>query len=217
MARQQEQSFSGQVTQNVALNFLLYLPPDYESRPSWPLILFLHDYAERGSDLELLKRHGLPKRIARGDDFPAIIASPQCPTACFWPEQTLELNALVDHLIASSRVDTQRIYLTGLNMGGYGVWSLASRYPQRFAAMVPVGGGGEWWMMDKLVSVPTWVFHRDMDDVVPLIELKVLVKRIRAAGGQAKITVYAEFQREIWAQTYDNPELYQWMLEQRRS
>ncbi|HLV36413.1 MAG TPA: hypothetical protein VKY59_14905, partial [Spirillospora sp.] len=74
---QTEQTFSTQIMKTASLNYLLYLPPDYEAQDKWPLIIFLHGYGERGSDLELVKKHGLPKRIAAGDDFPFIIASPQ--------------------------------------------------------------------------------------------------------------------------------------------
>jgi predicted peptidase len=216
MTGQQEKSFSGEVTQRVALNYLLHLPPEYETNEHWPLIIYLHDYDARGSDLSLLLHNGLSGRIATGADYPAIVVSPQCPDDCFWPEQTTELKALLDHLLLHYKVNARRVYLTGLNLGGFGVWALAARFPQCFAAIAPVGGGGEWWMLERLKTVPTWAFHLDGDDVVPLIETKVLVRRIRTAGGNARMTVYADFQHELWNKVYDNPELFSWLLEQQR-
>ncbi|MBZ0300433.1 MAG: prolyl oligopeptidase family serine peptidase [Anaerolineae bacterium] len=214
---QTPESFTAQVTQTVGLDFLLYLPPDYESQAAWPLILFLHGYGERGSDLDLVAIHGLPKRIAAGDDFPFIIASPQCPDTTVWPEQVEALNALLDHLLDHYKVDPARVYLTGLSMGGYGTWFLASRYPERFAAIAPICGGGGWWMTQALATLPTWVFHGDADETVPLIESEVMVERIEEAGGDIRLTVYPDVGHNSWTATYDNPELYTWFLSHTRA
>jgi len=213
---QTEQTFSTQIMKTASLNYLLYLPPDYEAQDKWPLIIFLHGYGERGSDLELVKKHGLPKRIAAGDDFPFIIASPQCPDTAVWPEQVTELNALLDHLIASYKVDTTRVYLTGLSMGGYGTWYFASEYPERFAAIAPICGGGGWWMPRRLTSLPIWVFHGDADTTVPLRASEEMVKAIREAGGKVKFTVYPGVGHDSWTETYNNPELYNWFLSHSR-
>jgi predicted peptidase len=209
---QTEQSFTANVTQTVGLNHWLYLPPDYETQNVWPLIIFLHGYGERGSDLELVNKHGLPKRIAARDEFPFIIASPQCPITSHWPEQVTELNALLDHLIASYNVDTTRVYLTGLSMGGYGTWFFASRYPERFAAIAPICGGGGWWMTNALKTIPAWVFHGDADPTVPLHESEIMVERIRNAGGDVMFTVYPGVAHDSWTETYNNPKLYEWFL-----
>jgi predicted peptidase len=209
---QNHQTFTAQVSTTASLNYLLYLPPDYTAQTEWPLIIFLHGYGERGSDLNAVEKHGLPKRIAAGDDFPFIIASPQCPDTTFWPEQTLELNALLDHLIATYPVDTRRVYLTGLSMGGYGTWYFASRYPERFAAIAPICGGGGWWMPQRLKQIPIWVFHGDADDIVPLSASGDMVEAIRELGGDVRYTVYPGAGHDSWTETYDNPELYTWFL-----
>jgi predicted peptidase len=213
---QQKKSFTSTVTQTAALQYLLYLPPDYESQTEWPLVIFLHGYGERGDDLDLVKVNGLPKRIAAGDDFPFVVVSPQCPDTTVWPEQVVELNALLDHLIAEYNVDTHRVYLTGLSMGGYGTWYLAARYPERFAAIAPICGGGGWWMHNQLKSVPAWVFHGDADEIVSLIESERMVKRLQEAGGDVQFTVYPGVGHDSWTATYNNPELYTWFLSHSR-
>lgn len=209
---QQEKSFTTQITQTVALNYLLYLPPEYDTQESWPLILFLHGYGERGDDLELLKKHGLPENIAAGEDFPFIIASPQCPDTTAWPEQVTALNALLDHLIDSYNVDTDRVYLTGLSMGGYGTFYVASRYPGRFAAIAPICGGAGWWMWGALSKLPVWIFHGDADEAVSVTESERAYEKIKAHGGDVKLTIYPGVDHNSWAQTYANPALYDWFL-----
>lgn len=209
---QQNRTFEAPVTKTASLKYLLYLPPDYEKQDKWPLMIFLHGYGERGDDLELVKKHGPPKLIDAGQDFPFIIVSPQCPDTTVWPEQADELKGLIDSLIAEHKVDTSRVYLTGLSMGGYGTWYLASRYPEKFAAIAPICGGGGWWMAGALKNIPAWVFHGDADPVVPLIESEVMVSRIKQAGGEVNFTVYPGVDHDSWTETYNNPELYEWFL-----
>ncbi len=209
---QQPQTFEKVISQTVALNYLLYLPPDYDAQEKWPLILFLHGYGERGDDLDKVKANGLTKNIEQGQDYPFIIVSPQCPDTTVWPEQVSALDALLDEVIARHNVDTRRIYLTGLSMGGYGTWYLASRYPERFAAIAPICGGGSWWMPERLKNTPTWVFHGDADDVVPLIESELMVQWLREAGNEVTFTVYPDVDHDSWTATYNNPKLYEWFM-----
>ena len=110
-------------------------------KDSWPLMLFLHGAGERGDDLELVKKHGPPKLIEAGKDFPFIVVSPQCPQGRWW--EPVELATLLDEIVEKQKVDKDRIYVTGLSMGGFGTWSLAAFQPGRFAAIVPICGGGE--------------------------------------------------------------------------
>jgi len=203
------ESFKKQVTRTVQLDYLLYNP---EQATPLPLVLFLHGYGERGSDPNILKIYGPPLHIEQGEQFPFILAAPQCPMNAVWPEQTEELNALVDHLIATNKVDEKRIYVTGLSMGGYGTWYLASRCPERFAAIAPVCGGGGWWMIDRLKHLPAWVFHGDADTVVPISESQFMVNRLREEGGDVRFTVYPGVGHDSWTATYSNPELYEWLL-----
>lgn len=216
---QSSQVFSKKIKKKVECQYLLYLPADYEkdAKKEWPLMMFLHGAGERGDDLELVKKHGPPKLITQGKSFDFIIVSPQCPKDLWWPEQTDILINLLDEIEKRYRVDTDRVYLTGLSMGGFGTWSLACRYPQRFAAIAPICGGGEWYAADRLKHIPVWVFHGAKDDIVSLEESKKMVAAVRKAGGEAKLTVYPDADHDSWTQTYDNPELYEWFLSHRKS
>ena len=198
----------------VYLNYLLYLPQDYEQQDSWPLMLFLHGSGERGTDLELVKKHGPPKLIAAGKDFPFIVVSPQCPKSRWW--EPLELVALLDEISSKYKVDTDRIYLTGLSMGGFGTWQLAFYAPNKFAAIAPVCGGGEYYWAKQIAHLPIWAFHGGKDAAVPPARSQLMVDVINKLGGTAKLTIYPEAGHDAWTEAYNDPELYEWLLEQRR-
>ena len=167
---------------------------------------------ERGNNIEVVKKHGPPKMIAQGKSFDFIVVSPQCPNDLWWPEQTDVLITLLDEIEAKYRVDTDRVYLTGLSMGGFGTWTLAIKYPNRFAAIAPICGGSEQYRRTRLKKVPVWAFHGAKDNIVPLIRSQEMVDAVKKAGGDAKLTVYPEAEHDSWTETYNNPELYQWFL-----
>lgn len=209
-----------QAVKELSLQYLIQLPEGYgesgNASDSWPLIVFLHGAGERGSNLEQLKKHGPPKLIEAGRRFPAIVVSPQCPADSWWPaEPVLEL---IDHLENTHRVDEERIYLTGLSMGGYGTWAFASRNPDRFAAIIPICGGGVPYQMRKLTSLPIWVFHGKKDTAVPFDESDRLVTALKQHGNQqVKFTVYPEAGHDSWTAAYETPELWDWLFAQKRS
>ncbi len=125
------------------VEYLLYLPKNYQEQDKLPLMLFLHGRGESNGPLSLVAKWGPPRLVARGDELPYIIVSPQCPRADSWKSETQQkrLLELLDSVVESLKVDQQRIYLTGLSMGGYGSWRLAADHPDRFAAVVPICGG----------------------------------------------------------------------------
>lgn len=215
---QSEEMFQKEITRTVGLRYLLYLPKGYggSAEQKWPLMLFLHGAGERGSDIELVKKHGPPKLAEQGKDFPFIVVSPQCPSGTWWTEELDALMALLDEVESRHRVDPNRVYLTGLSMGGFGSWALGCRHPERFAAIAPICGGGEWFLADRLKNVPVWVFHGAKDPVVPLRESTEMVEALKRAGGNVQLTVYPEAQHDSWTETYDNPKLYEWFLSHRR-
>ncbi|MFV1967422.1 MAG: prolyl oligopeptidase family serine peptidase [Pirellulaceae bacterium] len=198
----------------VQMGYLLYLPKDYDKQESWPLVLFLHGAGERGDDLELVTVHGPPKLIAEGKDFPFIVVSPQCPKDRWW--QHTELTALLDHIVKTHKVDEDRIYVTGLSMGGFGSWRLAAYTPNRFAAIAPICGGGETYWTRRFPHLPVWVFHGAKDTGVPLERSQQMVDALKNAGGKPKLTVYPEAGHNAWTETYNNPKFYEWLLEQER-
>lgn len=205
-------------TQSLRLGFLLFLPRSYGSDAGhkWPLILYLHGIGERGTDLGLVKMHGIAKIVEQEPDFPFVAISPQCPDETVWPDHHDALNALIEEIVAAYAVDADRIYLTGNSMGGYGTWSLAASYPQRFAALAPICGGGEPEGVCALKEVPVWAFHGAEDPAVELQNGQEMVDALRACGGNVRFTVYPGVGHDSWTQTYDSPELYQWFLQHSR-
>jgi predicted peptidase len=199
----------------VTMKYLLYLPAKYDQQESWPLMLFLHGAGERGDDLELVKKHGPPKLIEAGQQLPFIVVSPQCPRNRRW--EPFELAALLDEVVEQCKVDEDRIYVTGLSMGGFGTWSLAGYQPDRFAALVPICGGGQPIVARLIKPVPTWVFHGAKDPVVPVEQSEEMVEALKKAGGTVRFTVYPEAGHDSWTESYANPELYEWLLQQKRS
>jgi predicted peptidase len=211
---QMEKHFEAQVKVTAKIDYLLFLPQGYEkSKQRWPLMLFLHGSGESGTNLAKVKIHGPPKIVESKPDFPFILVSPQS-AGRGWNSDTL--NALLDDVIRHYRVDKSRVYLTGLSMGGYGTWSLAAAHPEKFAAIVPICGGGNPADAKKLAALPIWVFHGAKDPAVPVQRSREMVEAIKTAGGNVKFTEYPEAKHDCWTETYDNPELYKWLLAQKR-
>ncbi len=196
--------------------------------PGWPLLIFLHGSGERGSDLALVATHGPPKLVGEVPELEScVLAAPQCPEDQWWRVSTL--SALVEELAARPDVDPDRIYLTGLSMGGYGTWDLLAALPDRFAAAIPICGGGEtarvWpeqangFELDELLKakhVPLRVFHGSDDPVIPVEESRLLVEALQAAGADVELTVYPGVGHDSWTRTYADPELFTWLFAQSR-
>ncbi len=170
-----------------------------------------------------VKAHGPPKLVEKGQKFPFIIVSPQCPKDQRWDDAMLTV--LLDHVCKEYRVDTSRLYLTGLSMGGYGSWSLGMALCDRFAAIAPICGGGSFIDVynasgakgKALRSLGVWAFHGAKDTVVPISESEKMVEALRKFGHPApKLTIYPDARHDSWTKTYDNPELYQWFLKYQR-
>ena len=216
-AAQQEKHFEKEITVKVKLDYLLFLPEGYgDGDKKWPLILFLHGAGESGDDLAKVKIHGPPKIVETKHDLPFIVVSPQSPGRG-WNVDALK--GLLDEVLTDYRVDRNRVYLTGLSMGGFGTWSLAAAYPDTFAAIAPICGGGNPSEAKRLKDLPIWVFHGAKDPVVPLARSQDMVDALKAAGAaekNLKFTVYPEAGHDSWTETYNNPELYEWFLSHQR-
>jgi len=198
----------------VELSYLLFVPKHGKGE-TLPLLLFLHGAGERGDDLSRMKKHGPPKMVETRKDFPFIVVSPQCPRGKWW--EPTSLVALVDEVVRKHPVDVDRIYLTGLSMGGYGSWALAAEHPEKFAAVAPICGGGDPDTAGRIKDVPLWVFHGARDDVVPMSKSKAMVDALRKEGSDVEFTIYPEAKHNSWTETYANPALYEWFLRQRLS
>jgi predicted peptidase len=194
--------------------WLEFAPAGRMPKRGWPLVLFLHGSLERGDDLELVARQGLPKLARAGRKFPFLLVAPQCPRGKQWSVGALA--ALLDELVATRQVDPDRVVLTGISMGGEAVWSLACKDPQRFAAVVPICGTGDASKAFRLVGVPVWTFHGARDDIVPVQDTVRMVQALRAAGGEVRFTVFEEGGHDVWTRAYDDDDVTAWMVARRR-
>jgi len=195
---------------------LISLPSTYhEASQKWPLLFFLHGGSGRGDDIRFVSQYGPPAIAAKQSDYPFIVLSPQCPKGEIWTDTDL-LISLLDDAIAHYRVDPDRIYLTGMSMGGRGVWYLASKHPDRFAAIVPINAAfpiAAW--AQQLRRMPIWTFHGDKDNIVPISDTEEMVQALRAEGNDPKFTVLPGRGHDI-ADVYNRPDLYEWLLQHKR-
>ena len=202
----------------------------------WPLILFLHGAADRGSNVIDVARQGLPRLLqenvalseaeaAVGPEIAEtfVVIAPQCAHYEVWNES--DLIRLLDTVSAEFSIDPARVYLTGMSMGAFGAWTLGLRQPQRFAALVPICGGGRIADIAAassrepaiLEQLGVWAFHGARDRVVPLEESERMIQELKRVGVRdVKLTVYPDAEHDAWTATYANPELYRWLLAHQR-
>jgi len=194
------------------INYLMFLPKDYvkTGKPS-PMIVFLHGSGERGTDLEKVKAWGPPAIVEKNPDFPFIVISPQCPEGQWW--NIFLLKGMIDDVLAKYNVDKSRVYLTGLSMGGFGSWELATTFPDYFAAVAPICGGGNPLLVLKLKNTPVWVFHGKKDTSVPEQQSAIMVDALKKIGADVEYTVLPEGgHSDAWIYAYDKAGLFDWFL-----
>lgn len=183
-----------------------------------PLIVFLHGSGERGSDLEKVKIHG-PLKYTKTHQVDAYILAPQCPDNDYWDAEVLY--RLIQKIQKEHSIDPQRIYLTGLSMGGWGAWNLAFAHPEMFASLVPICGFVDRVPMIencKIAAIPTRIFHGLLDDVVSADYAITIYKRLKACeNAKVQLTIFDDANHDSWSRVYDNPEIYDWMLAQKRT
>lgn len=198
------------------MDYLLYLPEDYEqNEDDYPLVLYLH-----GGGSEDFGNDFMAHTADSGTEYPFIMVSPRNPNAeTFMPIQTVK--TLLDKVVNSERVDKSRIYLMGYSRGAYAAWLMAMQYPDQFAAIVPVSGGGMPHYLNRVApGVDFWVFHGAQDDVIPLSSSVEMVERLQSLDGdrEVRFTVYSDAGHEgIDQRVFTNPALFEWMLSQSRN
>lgn len=204
-----------QRTGDAQMSHLLYLPREYDQdmQKRWPLVLFLHGSGEIGDDLDQVRKSELAKMAEEGRPFPFLLLAPQSPEEeWFWSPAAL--NALLDDVSACHRVDPDRVYVTGLSMGGRGTWVLAIEYPDRFAAIAPICGSiPETEEASRIRHVPVWAFLGAKDEDP---SIRQMVAALEAIGGNVRLTVYPDAGHNAWTPTYANPAFYEWLLSHRR-
>jgi predicted peptidase len=216
-----------------SFGYRLMRPASEAGNGPLPLVIFLHGAGERGSDNERQLTY-LPRWMASSDHrekHPCFLLAVQCPLEEFWApyergegkapipgpptEPLLAVERAIDALLATEAIDPERIYLTGLSMGGFGTWTLASRHPERFAAVVPICGGGDAASAGKLVDIPIWVVHGTSDRVVPERLSREMVDAIKAAGGTVRYSALEGVAHDSWTPAYNRLEVISWMFKQR--
>jgi predicted peptidase len=223
---------------NTTYRYQVYVPADFSPKKKWPVILFLHGAGERGDDGIVQTQVGLGAAIRRSAErFPCIVVLPQCRDHQVWfgEMETLALQTL-EQSIKEFNGDLQQIYLTGLSMGGYGTFYLASRHPQKFAAVAPICGGvvppptfpfppdaaahipaeqPYATIAKKIGSTPVWIFHGDADNVIPVTESRQMAEALRALGRNVKYTEYAGVAHNSWDKAYAQPDFMPWLFSHR--
>ncbi|MCK5922620.1 MAG: prolyl oligopeptidase family serine peptidase [Methylococcales bacterium] len=215
-AQQKSDTYKKERSGTEQINYLISLPDGYtkDSTKKWPLVVFLHGAGERGDNIEQVKMHGPPMLVEKGKKFPFILISPQCPKDSWWSYEPVM--ALIEDIENRYQVDSKRIILTGLSMGGYGTWEFSTRYPEKFAAIAPLCGGGIPYLTSRIKNTPVWVFHGAKDGGVLISESQNMVDGLKNDGNtKFKFTIYPEAGHNCWTETYNNEELYKWMMEQK--
>jgi len=197
--------------------YVCNLPKDYDSSKKYPLVIFLHGAGERGDDLDVAVRHGFMRAVREEDkDYPFIFIAPQCPKDKYWGCYTESLLAFIDHICEAYPVDLDRVYLTGLSMGGTGTWMLAMADPDRFAAIAPVCGSGIVWNGKIISKIPILVYHGDCDTTVPIQESMNMITAVNKHGGNAQIRVLYGVAHNAWDCAYGGDDLVNWFLSHKR-
>lgn len=203
-----------EVVQKQELGYALHIPAD--SKEKKPLLVFLHGSGENGSDVEKVKIHG-PFKYLKSHDIDAYVLAPQCPEGQQWnPDFLYELILKIQK---ENNIDTNRIYLTGLSSGGWGTWSLALKYPEIFAAVVPVAGFVDINQLEeicKIKAIPIQIFHGLLDDVVPVENDITIYKELKKCNKNVQLKLFNDSGHDCWTQVYDNPATYAWILEQNK-
>ena len=206
------------------------LKPENAASKKFPLVIFLHGAGERGNDNEVHIKHimevfGNPENRQK---YPSYVLAPQCPANIMWASHTSQNNrlvmkqtptrpmalliSLIEKIEKDFSIDPNRIYVTGLSMGGYGTWDLLARFPQKFAAAVPICGGGDPATAGSFRHVPIWAFHGTLDRIVPATQSRIMIKALQDAGGAPGYTEYPDIGHDSWTNAYRDPYLLPWLF-----
>ncbi len=198
--------------------YVKYLPKDFDENKKYPLVFFLHGAGERGDDLDVAQRHGFMKHVREsGKEYPFIFVSPQCPNGKYWGCYTESLIAFLDYICEELPIDLDRVYLTGLSMGGTGTWMLAMADSQRYAAIAPVCGSGICWNAEMVKDIPILMYHGDCDDVVPITESITMLNAVNKMGGNARLKILYGVDHGGWETAYAGDELVNWLLSHKKA
>lgn len=193
------------------MQYIVRYPNGYEEGKKYPVIIVLHGAGSRGEDINILNENPYFVLTEKYEDFPFISVAPQCSENT-WFDMFESLKSFAYKIACEDFTDKERIYLMGPSMGGYATWQLAMSLPELFAAIIPICGGGMYWNAPRLVNVPVWAFHGEKDPTVKCEESVKMVDSVNLSGGKAKLTIYPENQHDAWSDTYNNSEVFKWLL-----
>ncbi len=197
------------------LQYLIHYPEGYEKGQKLPVFFLFHGSGSRGCNLNMIKTNCFFEITKQYKQFSFITVAPQCHENT-WYDLWETVKELVEEVTAFDCCDSTRVYAIGPSMGGYATWQIAMSMPQYFAAIVPMCGGGMYWNGERLRDVPAWAFHGQADEIVKVEESIKMVDGVNAKGGKAKLTIYPKLGHEIWEETYSNPDVFAWVLSQRK-
>lgn len=199
------------------MGYILFYPEN-TATAELPLLIYLHGAGERGTDLSHLYRHGVPKLIKNGKEYPAVILCPQCPCEFVWNNVVERVKGLIDRVAAEFNTLPDRICITGSSMGGFGTWEMGLTYTNFFSGIGPVAGGGLSWRCSNLVSTPVFALHGGADTLVPPIYSELMVNAVNNNGGKAEYKILENFgHNDGINEAYENTDLMEWLLARRRT
>ncbi len=203
---------------NTNYHYISYTPKEYnnDTLKKWPLIIYLHGGSSRGADTMKLYCCGIPDQIWRGREFPFVIVAPQCPVNKRWSTDNWFEN-FYREVTTKYRVDTNKVYLTGVSLGGSGTWYLAIKYPEKFAAIAPISGFTRHMdyiikNTDKLIDMPIWAFHGKIDKVVQYEDTEWMINQLAGKNKDLKFTAEPDAGHWMDWLVYPEQELYDWFL-----
>jgi predicted peptidase len=196
--------------------YVIFVPKSYKGEKDYPVILFLHGSGSSGDDGQKQAKGGLAGAIRKKADFPCIVVFPQSQKKTWQAKSDDAKRALsiLAEVQKSYKTDSKRVYLTGLSMGGFGTWSLAAAHPDRWAAIVPICGGGSPATAEKIKDIPCWCFHGDADPTVKVSQSRTMIEALKKTGAMPRYTEYPGVGHNSWDQAYADKELYEWLFKQ---
>ena len=196
------------------LEYLETHDENFDPEKKHPLIIDIHGAGGRNTSLKVIGNRFLYEAIKeRGYGF--VTAAPLCRHDS-WFDCFETLKRFIDDLISRDYIDEDRVYLIGTSMGGYCVWQLALSTPEKFAAIVPICGGGMYWNARRLVDLPIWAFHGALDTTVYPEESQKMVDAVNRRGGNAKLTIYPDCEHAAWVPAFADQDVYKWLLSNSR-
>ncbi len=204
-----------EIIQKHELGYALHIPAEIKEKK--PLLIFLHGSGEKGTDIEKVKIHG-PFKYLKDHKLDAYVLAPQCPEGEEWDTEVLY--RLIVKIEKENNIDSDRIYVTGLSLGGWGTWNLAFAHPDKFAAIVPISGFVDLIQLEqtcKIAKIPTRIFHGLMDDVVSIDYAITIYKELKKCNSNVELTIFDDAGHDSWSRVYDNQEIYDWMFKQVRN